>query len=126
VTSTFRQVGSALGAAMLGAVLFSTFSGTLTRDISKETQFSAEQQQQIVDTVVNTSGQAIIAYEKVPGDGAVVTDSKQAYTDAARYTAFSAAGLVALGLLFSLGLPRDERPDRVKKKQNQELVHDHE
>jgi MFS family permease len=126
VTSTFRQVGSALGAAMLGAVLFSTFSGTLTRDISKETQFSAEQQQQIVDTVVNTSGQAIIAYEKVPGDGAVVTDSKQAYTDAARYTAFSAAGLVALGLLFSLGLPRDERPDRTKKKLNQELVHDHE
>jgi EmrB/QacA subfamily drug resistance transporter len=121
VTSTFRQVGSALGAAMLGAVLFSTFSGTLTRDISKETQFSAEQQQQIVDTVVNTSGQAIITYEKVPGDSAVVTDSKQAYTDAARYTAFSAAGLVALGLLFSLGLPRDERPDRTKRKRNQKL-----
>ncbi len=126
VTSTFRQVGSALGAAMLGAVLFSTFSGTLTRDISKETQFSAEQQQQIVDTVVNTSGQAIIAYEKIPGDSAVVTDAKQSYTDAARYTAFSAAGLVALGLIFSLGLPRDERPDRKTKKKNEELVHDHE
>ena len=111
VTSTFRQVGSALGAAMLGAVLFSTFSGTLTRDISKETQYSAQQQQQIVDTVVNTSGQAIIAYEKIPGATAVVTDSKQSYTDAARYTAFAAAGLVAIGLVFSLGLPKDERQE---------------
>ena len=115
VTSTFRQVGSALGAAMLGAVLFSTFSGTLSRDISKESQFSAQQQQQIVDTVVNTSGQAIIAYENVPGAAPVVTDSKQSYTDAARITAFCAAGLVAIGLIFSLGLPKDERPERKKK-----------
>jgi EmrB/QacA subfamily drug resistance transporter len=115
VTSTFRQVGSALGAAMLGAVLFSTFSGTLSRDISKETQFSAEQQQQIVDQVVNTSGQAIVVYEKVPGAAPVVTDAKQSYTDAARYTAFAAAGLVALGLVFSLGLPKDELPERKRK-----------
>jgi len=114
VTSTFRQVGSALGAAMLGAVLFSTFSGTLSRDISKETEFSAAQQQQIVDTVVNTSGQAIISYESVPGAARVVTDAKQSYTDAARYTAFVAAGLVSLGLIFSLGLPKDEVPDRKK------------
>lgn len=115
VTSTFRQVGSALGAAMLGAVLFSTFSGTLSRDISKETQYSAEQQQQIVDQVVNTSGQAIVVYEKVPGAAPVVTDAKQSYTDAARYTAFAAAGLVALGLVFSLGLPKDDRPERKRK-----------
>jgi EmrB/QacA subfamily drug resistance transporter len=115
VTSTFRQVGSALGAAMLGAVLFSTFSGTLSRDISKETQFSAQQQQQIVDQVVNTSGQAIIVYEKVPGAAPVVTDAKQSYTDAARYTAFAAGGLVAIGLVFSLGLPKDELPQRKKK-----------
>ncbi|MEI7623531.1 MAG: DHA2 family efflux MFS transporter permease subunit [Actinomycetes bacterium] len=114
VTSTFRQVGSALGVALLGAILFSTFSGTLTRDISKETQYTAQQQQQIVDTVVNTSGQAIITYENVPGMAPVVTDSKQSYTDAARYTAFAAAGLIAIGLVFSLGLPKDERPDRKK------------
>ena len=118
VTSTFRQVGSALGAAMLGAVLFSTFSGTLTRDISKETQFTEQQQQQIVDLVVNTSGQAIITYDKVPGAAPVVTDAKQSYTDAARFTAFAAAGLVAIGLIFSLGLPKDEPIDRRRKKES--------
>lgn len=116
VTSTFRQVGSALGAAMLGAVLFSTFSGTLTRDIAKETQYSAQQQQQIVDLVVNTSGQAIVTYEKVPGAAPVVTDAKQSYTDAARITAFAAAGLVAIGLIFSLGLPKDEPRNRSRSK----------
>jgi hypothetical protein len=106
---------------MLGAVLFSTFSGTLTRDISKETQYSAQQQQQFVDTVVNTSGQAIIAYEKIPSAAPVVTDSKQSYTDAARVTAFSAAGLVALGLIFSLGLPKDEMRERKKKSHDSTL-----
>ena len=115
VTSTFRQVGSALGVALLGAILFSTFGGTLTREISKETQYTAQQQQQIVDTVVNTSGQAIITYEDVPGLAPVITDSKQAYTDAARITAFSAAGLIALGLLFSFGLPKDQLGNRKKK-----------
>ena len=64
---------------------------------------------------MNTSGQAIIAYENVPGAAPVVTDSKQSYTDAARITAFCAAGLVAIGLIFSLGLPKDERPERKKK-----------
>lgn len=113
VTSTLRQVGSAIGAALLGAILFSTFSGTLSRDIAKEAEFSPAQQQQIVDTVVNTSGQAIIDYEGKPGTAPVITDARDSYTDAARITAWSAAGLVAIGLLVSLGLPKDP-PRRVR------------
>lgn len=117
VTSTMRQIGSALGAALLGAVLFSTFSGTLSRDIETTTSIPEQTRNQIVDTVVNTSGQAIIAYSNQPDLAPVITEAKQSYTDAARITAFAAGGLVVVGLIFSLGLPSDNS----KKKEQDAL-----
>lgn len=113
MTSTFRQVGSALGAAILGTVLFGALAGILTNDLEQNSSLSAEQQAQIVDTVDRTAGQAIIALEQKPGMAEVADEAKAAYTRAAQITAAVAAGFVTMGLLVSFGLPRDRRPEEV-------------
>ncbi len=111
MTSTFRQVGSALGAAILGAVLFSGLGVILGDDLAQEAGLTAEQRTQLTDQVQSSAGQAIIGLEQVPGLEPVVDDAKSAYTDAARDTAWVAALFVLFGLLVSFGLPKDD-PDR--------------
>lgn len=111
MTSTFRQVGSALGAAILGAVLFSGLGSILSDSLSGEAGLSQQQRQQIDDQVKSSAGQAIVGLEKIPGLSTVVADAKSAYTDAARDTAWVAAAFVLFGLLVSFGLPKDD-PDR--------------
>ena len=111
MTSTFRQVGSALGAAILGAVLFSGLGTILGNDLAQEAGLTDEQRTQLTDQIQTSAGQAIIGLENVPGLEPVVADAKEAYTDAAQDTAWVAAAFVLFGLLVSFGLPRDN-PDR--------------
>lgn len=107
MTSTFRQVGSALGAAVLGTVLFSGLGVILGNDLAGQAGLSDEQRTTLTDQIQASAGQAIIGLEQVPGMGSVVAAAKQAYTDAARDTAWVAAAFVTFGLLVSFGLPRD-------------------
>ena len=109
MTSTFRQVGSTLGSAMLGALLFSALATSLNTSLKSDASMSAAQRESIVDEVVNTSGQYILALEKNPSVGPAADEAKQAYTDAARIMTLAASGFILVGLLFSLGLPADER-----------------
>ena len=108
MTSTFRQVGSALGAAILGAVLFSGLGTILGDDLAQEAGLTDAQRTQLTDQVQSSAGQAIIGLEQIPGLEPVVDDAKQAYTDAARATAWVAAAFVLFGLLVSFGLPKDD------------------
>lgn len=109
MTSTFRQVGSAFGAAILGTVLFGALASIFASDLEANSSLSAEQQAQLVDQVDGTAGQAIIGLEQQPGMGEVADEAKSAYTSAAQVTAAVAAGFVTMGLLVSFGLPRDDR-----------------
>jgi EmrB/QacA subfamily drug resistance transporter len=111
MTSTFRQVGSALGAAILGSVLFGSLASIFAADLEKDGSLSAQQQQQVVDQVDRTAGQAIVELEQRPGMTEVAAEAKSAYTSAAQVTAAVAAGFVTTGLLVSFGLPRDRRPE---------------
>jgi len=111
MTSTFRQVGSALGAAILGSVLFGSLASIFAADLEKDGSLSAQQQQQVVDQVDRTAGQAIVELEQRPGMTEVAAEAKSAYTSAAQVTAAVAAGFVTMGLLVSFGLPRDRRPE---------------
>lgn len=113
MTSTFRQVGSALGAAILGTVLFASLGSMFASDLAADGSLPAAEQAKLVDTIDTTAGQAIIGLESKPGMETVVSEAKTAYTDAAKVTAAVAAGFVTLGLLVSFGLPRDRRPDDV-------------
>jgi EmrB/QacA subfamily drug resistance transporter len=106
--STARQVGSALGIAILGTVLFSTL-GTQFAD-RLPSSLSAATRTQLVNTVVDSAGSAIPALAaKEPSVG---TLAQQAFSDATKYSAFSAAGFLALGLLATISLGNGRRPER--------------
>ncbi|MEO1057621.1 MAG: MFS transporter [Actinomycetota bacterium] len=110
MTSTFRQVGSALGAAALGAILFGLLGSNLDAALADEPGLTDAQRTQIVDEVRGSAGQAIQQLDQVDGLEPEAQDAKVAYTDAARSASWAAAAFVALGLLVSFGLPRDRDP----------------
>jgi EmrB/QacA subfamily drug resistance transporter len=110
VTSTLRQVGSTLGSAVLGTVLFVSLGMALANDLAvNQPQLSEEQRTQIVDQVVDTSGEAIIPLEQQPGMADVAAEAKQSYTRAVQIMAGFAAGAMVIGLIASFGLPADRR-----------------
>ena len=107
--STSRQVGSALGIAILGTILFSSL-GTQLDDNLPESLPPATHTK-IVNLVVDSAGAAIPALDKVSPEIADI--ARQAFSDATRYAAYSAAGFLALGLIatVSLGAGRREETD---------------
>ena len=110
VTSTLRQVGSTLGSAMLGTVLFVSLGLALTNDLAvNQPQLSEEQRTQVVDEVVDTSGEAIIPLEQQPGMADVAAEAKQSYTRAVQIMAGVAGGAMVIALIASFGLPADRR-----------------
>lgn len=109
MTSTFRQVGSALGAACLGAILFSALATHLSDSLESEKGLTDEQRGQITQMVRSTAGQAIVQLDEVPALAPEAADARDAYTTAARDTSLVAAGFVFLGLLVSFGLPPSAR-----------------
>jgi len=111
MNSTFRQVGSALGGAIVGAVLFTGLATSLSHRVVDDPGLTAEQQSQIVSTVRGTSGQAITQMQKDPALATVTEQAREAFTDAAHITAGVCASLIFLGLLFSFGLPKDGTKD---------------
>lgn len=100
--STSRQIGSALGIAILGTILFTTLGSGLTARLDERTEIPADVRTQIVDLVVDSSGTAIPALDEKSQDAA--DDARAAFSDATRYSAFSAAGFLALGFLATLRL----------------------
>ncbi len=101
--STARQIGSALGIAILGTVLFTTAAAQLDARLSDSGVPDASRSQ-LVSQVVDSSGAAIAGLERDPSMADVVTDAKIAFSDGTRYSAFAAAGFLAVGFLATLSL----------------------
>ena len=99
--STARQFGSALGIAMLGTVLFTSLGNGLDSRL-ESTVPDAAAREQLVDLVVDSSGSAIPAVEEKSPEAADA--AREAFSDATRYSAFTAAGFLALGLLATISL----------------------
>jgi EmrB/QacA subfamily drug resistance transporter len=111
--STARQLGAALGIAILGTILFSTTSTVLTAALDDRGLPSA-QRDQIVSAVVDSAGGAIAGLEQSPQTHALADDAKAAFSQGTRYATFAAAGFLVVGLAatFSLGSGRrSPRPD---------------
>lgn len=106
--STARQVGSALGTAVLGTVLFVGLAGSTQDRVSQLEGVSAAQAAQVADVVEQSAGTAIpgLAAQSQP----IADAASEAFADALRHTAFVAAGFVALGLAATLLLPA-AKPD---------------
>ncbi|KJL28316.1 DHA2 family efflux MFS transporter permease subunit [Microbacterium oxydans] len=101
--STSRQLGAALGVAILGTVLFSSTAGLLGSALD-DRGLPAAQRDQIVSAVVDSAGGAIAGLEANPETAAIAGDAKQAFSDGTRYAAWTAAGFLALGLLSTISL----------------------
>lgn len=106
--STARQVGSALGIAILGTILFTSVGSVLDAKLTARNLPEAARTQ-IVDAVVTSAGNAIPGLEAQDKD--VASDARDAFSDATRYAAFSAAGFLALGFLATLRLDSKRRSD---------------
>jgi hypothetical protein len=106
--STARQVGSALGIAILGTILFSVTGGILAADLADKGLPSA-QADRVVSAVVDSAGAAIPGLRESPATAPLAAAAEDAFSTGTRLAAFSAAGFLTLGLLAS-GSLRTRRP----------------
>ncbi|MDM4722463.1 DHA2 family efflux MFS transporter permease subunit [Micromonospora sp. WMMA1363] len=107
VQSTARQVGSALGIAVLGTVLFASLGAILADRLAGTPGIDPAQRQQIVTAVRESAGAAIGGLAADPRTAPVAEEAKAAFSDATRYAAFAAAGFLLVGLLACARLPKD-------------------
>lgn len=99
--STVRQVGSALGIAVLGTLLFSGLSVDLDHRLSEVKGVDPARREQIVSAVQRSAGGAIAGLSRRPE---IAGAAKESFAVGTRYAAFGAAGFLAVGLLASLSL----------------------
>jgi EmrB/QacA subfamily drug resistance transporter len=103
--STARQVGSALGTAVLGTILFVSLASATDSNLASVPGLTDEQRQQISTAVEESAGTIIPGLAQRPGGEAVATAAGEAFASAIRVTSFAAVGFVTLGLLATLKLP---------------------
>jgi len=104
--STSRQIGSAFGIAILGTVLFTAFGTRFSQRLSGIPGLPAGQRSALVNAVKQSAGAMIGQLAASPRTAPVAAMAKQAFSQATRLTAFTAAAFLALGLLASLSLGR--------------------
>jgi len=107
--STARQLGSALGIAMLGTVLALSL-GSFAQSELEGAGVPPARAHVTATAFENSLGTSLIGVRSVPGASAQVTALDDAYVSAVRRTGLLAAGFIVLGLLMSLALPRG-KPD---------------
>lgn len=107
--STARQVGSALGIAILGTILFSVLGSQLRSELAGSGLPPAAQAA-VVASVKDSAGASIPALKARPATAAAARDAQRALSTATRWTAVSAAGFLVLGLAASLSLGASRRP----------------
>jgi EmrB/QacA subfamily drug resistance transporter len=113
--STVRQIGSALGIAVLGTVLFTSTQASLETRLS-DLQLESSQQVVIVDSVVESAGAAIPELGAISPE--IQTAAGEAFTDGAKASAWVAGGFLLLGFssTFNLGSRKPVKTASRKKK----------
>lgn len=113
--STSRQVGSAFGIAIIGAVLVTTLQ-TSAADQLAAAGMPEPQRTALVEATTTAAGATIPALRAEQGaDAPVVVALEEAFVASTRTVGFVAAGFIVVGLLasFSLGSGRRREEDDV-------------
>jgi EmrB/QacA subfamily drug resistance transporter len=100
--STSRQVGAAIGTAILGTTLLLGLGHFVNKDL-QEAGVPSAQAEQITQVVASSAGQAIPGL----GDPVIVEAASQGFSSATKTVSLVAAIFVTLGLLASFLLPRN-------------------
>ena len=108
IQSTSRQIGSALGIAVLGTVLFTTASTALDARLAAA-GMPPTVRSSLVDAVVDSAGGAIAGLAQSPATEAAAAAARAAFSDGTAYSAYTAAGFLLLGLLATRSLSRSAR-----------------
>ncbi|MEI2715708.1 MAG: MFS transporter [Candidatus Nanopelagicales bacterium] len=105
VQSTSRQVGAAIGTALLGATLvagLSSVAGELTdRGVPQPVA------DQVTSAVQGSAGTAVAALPAQPGGDVLFAGASQGFASATEDVGYVAAALIALGLMAAFLLPAD-------------------
>ena len=120
--STSRQLGAALGIAILGTILFTTTAASLSTRLD-DRGIAADQRDQVVSAVVDSAGGAIAGLAASPQTAPLADDAKAALSDGTRYASFAAAGFLSLGLLVTLTL-RGRRAENEEGEESEENTAD--
>lgn len=106
--STARQLGSALGIAVLGTVLYAT-AGSVTADAIADAGTPPAQASVLAQAIVDSSG-GLIAGLDADGQTAAADAGRAGFTAGTRDAAFAAAGALVVGLAATatLGRRREE------------------
>lgn len=101
--STARQIGSALGIAILGTALFTTLTQSTQNQVASLVADNP-QLQNAVDAVTESSGGTIAALAADPQTAAIADAARSALTSGVSWAGWIAAAVLLVGLLTSLRL----------------------
>ncbi|MDP2289503.1 MAG: MFS transporter [Actinomycetota bacterium] len=105
VQSTSRQVGAAIGTAIIGTTLILGLGNVAVQLTDRGVP--AEQAQVIGDAVAGSAGQAIPGLASLPNGQVLIEGASAGFAHAITYVALVAGVLVLMGFLTSLTLPRN-------------------
>lgn len=106
VQSTARQIGAAIGTAILGATLVLGLSGSVTSSL-EDLGVPESAAVQVGDAMSQSAGQALPALASQPGGDVLVAGASDGFVDATKMVAWVAGIFVFFGLLASFLLPRN-------------------
>ncbi|MEN9752850.1 MAG: hypothetical protein RL670_541 [Actinomycetota bacterium] len=130
--STVRQIGSALGIAVLGTILFTATQSAATTNLQNTAlikMMPATVQTQFIDGLTNAVvdsaggalphiGESVLAQHATPAQAAEVqTAANNGFTDGVKATGWAAAGFLFLGLLSTFTMGSRKRPEEEKQTQ---------
>ena len=106
VQSTSRQVGAAIGTAILGTTLLIGLGSAVQSNL-ESLGIPAQQAEQVSSIVANSAGTATAGLAAQPDGPALFEGASEGFAQASRAVSWVAAGFVFLGLLASFLLPRN-------------------
>ncbi|MCX6431544.1 MAG: MFS transporter [Actinobacteria bacterium] len=105
VQSTSRQLGAAIGTAIIGATLVLGLGSVASQ--LEDRGVPADQAAQVSNAVSSSAGQAIPGLAAMPGGDVLVEGASAGFAQAIKLVAWVAGGFVFFGLLASLALPKN-------------------